>query len=256
MLIAWARGKKGRDFGGYEDEILSAVFGPLLYFSNEIQGMLFQAVLDKAFEDTAQKQLVNKSIKDCSIEFWPNLADDGRIEPDIIVEIVHNDNSRSLLVIEAKWNSKQHEDQLSAQWVAAKKKYPKHSVLHIFLTQEPHSFEEMEKMWSSTIEGHKDNLVSLTWSRLANAIGNSGSNDLLLAAWVKDVREFLTKLGQGSFVGMHRIFENHHVFAEDWKMTWNFQPKLMRVTELLENYSDWVPHWQISKKDRFNVTQK
>ena len=48
MLIAWGRGKKGRYYAGYEDEIVSAVFGHLSYFEAAQRNKVFQTILNHA----------------------------------------------------------------------------------------------------------------------------------------------------------------------------------------------------------------
>jgi hypothetical protein len=231
MLIAWGRGKKGRDYAGYEDEIVSAVFGHLSYFEAAQRNKVFQTILNHAFNDSAASELANKKIKSCDIQFWPNIAKEGRIEPDILVELLNDDGSRSALLIEAKWNSGQHEGQLGHQWNAARKLYE--TVLHIYLTKDPHSFEKMK------IEhlGHQDHLVNLTWSRLALVLLKI-AKDRPIEKWAKDVGGFLSEVGEAAFIGFNHIADNHMGINEVLDKNWYFQPALMRIS----NSDDFV-YW-------------
>lgn len=229
MLIAWARGKKGRNQNGYEDEILSSVFGPLRYFQSEQQIIVIETILAQSFYESPAKVTANKKIDKCEIEFWPNIASKGRIEPDIRVLIRHVDKSETLLLIEAKWNAPQHEGQLHDQWVAATKQENKsREVLHIYLTRKPHDFNDMKIKEDSA---HKDCLVSLTWSRLANILRSLNyGTDAALINYVFDVQDFLTKEGHAPFCGISAVFHRHQLGNTDWNSKWTFQPLLIRVS--------------------------
>lgn len=249
MLIAWARGKKGRDHKGYEDEIVSAVFGPLRYFHSQQQNQIFNEILTRSFQNSPDSKLALSSVEKCEFEFWPNIVPEGRIEPDITINMTHKDGSKTLLIIEAKWNSIQHDGQLKSQWSAAKNRYSEFNVLHIYLTRQPHSFDEMNVDDSN----HRNNLVSLTWSRLAYIFRNLKIDDQVID-WANDVVNFLSGLGESPFVGFIEVLNKGGFRNMRWHPIWHFQPKLIRVSELA-SFAEWtsastVKNWHFKIKKR------
>lgn len=234
MLIAWARGKKGRDHKGYEDEIVSAVFGPLRYFQAQQCNKIFSEILLRLFQNSPGSRLTQSKVSKCDIKFWPNIATGGRIEPDITIELTHKDLSKTLLLIEAKWNSPQHDGQLQDQWYAAKMRRPDFNVLQIFLTRQPYSFEDMKVQDSD----HRDKLVGITWSRLAYIVRGIKVGKQV-SIWANDVIDFLSELGESPFVGFIEVLYKGGFRNMRWNAKWHFQPKLIRVSEL-GSFADWA----------------
>lgn len=224
MLIAWARGKR-RSRNEYEDEIVSAVFGPLRYLDEDLRGRIFRSMLKAAFSNAD----ISSDAK-CRLEFWPNLADEWILEPDIIVELTHPDPlGNHLLLIEAKWNSPPSKDQLVRQWRAAETKYPTHRLWHVFLTKRPQSRYDM-------VGNHEDpkNLASLTWSRFASIVQSIAKEDAgpaELKCWADDVCKFLRRLQCVPFVGLSVILARHRKL--DLICRWHFQPMLLRLADLM-----------------------
>lgn len=233
MLIAWIRGKRGRYKKEYEDEIVSAVFGPLCYLPGPERGEVFRRILDKSFACALAQ------CEDCDIKFWPNLANRGRIEPDIVVEL-----PSTILLIEAKWNSPPSKNQLATQWDAAKERYPHQKVWHLFLTKQPYSMEEMT-LDRGIGQDHSERLASMTWSQLAHiaqAIAKT-SPSRELTAWVGHMCEFLRGLGEAPFVGFLDVVIAHRDWDAGYR--WHFQPSLLHLSDLMNAYSDWTHLWAV-----------
>lgn len=235
MLVAWANGKK-RTKTEYEDEIVSAIFGPLLFTTPEHSCAIFRQIA-KACEI-----IVLPSAKTCKIEFWPNLAKSGRVEPDMVVELL--DNKRSLcavMLIEAKWNSEQSDDQLGEQYSAAKKKYSGEHfpIWHIFLTKEPKSLQEMLGTDAST--NYALHLRSLTWSKVTGVLATQISPSPDLKQWAKYAQKFLSVLKQVRFEGVVTAVKQNEGWDEmcDVDDAWHFQPKLMQIESLLVDHEKW-----------------
>ncbi|MBS0457378.1 MAG: hypothetical protein JSS44_08635 [Proteobacteria bacterium] len=208
MLTSWIRHKNRRESPRYEDDIVSAVFGPLRYLGHGDRIGVFLAVLNDRFPHDNFA-----GMDTCSIDFWPNIADGGRIEPDLVVRCSRRDGSGSTMriIIEAKWSSGLSGDrQLVKQWEAARKDGSRdvHLTWHIFLTREPQDLASL-----SYDTKHRSRLANLTWSsfsRLASvaAIARVSSNAARtsdegagLKRWADDVRQFMDCLGESLFSG-------------------------------------------------------
>lgn len=227
MLIAWVRGKR-RSKIEYEDEILSAVFGALVCASPAQRAAVFHAIAQ------ACGATIDGS-SSCTMTFWPNLAKVHRVEPDLLVEF----SDGSVLMIEAKWDSGQSEDQLARQWIEADAAYPGR-VWHIYLTKEAHT---LSQMLGETVrdERHGLRLRSLTWSRLAHVAGFARDG---LEQWGAQVRHFLESLGQAPFVGVGDAYRRRVGLSKRFKRTWRFQPSIFRVAESLLVRTGSVPFWR------------
>ena len=240
MLVAWSRGKR-RSEKEYEDEILSAVFGPMLYMAPMQRIRLFHSIA----ESCGAMIGCQDEFYDCHMEFWPNLAMEGRLEPDLLVTLKRNERSSVVLVFEAKWESPQSERQLISQWEAAKKNFNDIDVWHIFLTKRSCGYQEMLGGKYSD-EEHKRRLKNLTWSRLAGAVTILNELDGF-REWQKQVAIFLSKLGHGPFVGISEVFVRNKyqsAIATDHAMVWVFHPHLLRVKELVLKFQASVSSWK------------
>ncbi len=233
MLIAWAKGKRRSDVDGYEDEIVSAVFGPLRYFERRSRAIAFNAIINDAFRDIRTTNYLQEHASECNFSLWPNLADNGRIEPDITVEMYKGTDLTLVLIIEAKWNSSLHLGQLRDQWLAAKKRYPNCEILHIFLAKKALTYEEME----AADEDHRSSLASMTWSQLASTLVDISDNNFL-ATWAEDVRDFFCSLTQAPFMGVGHPVKIHSLDSAMWTSPWTFHPGLLNLATL-ESYAQW-----------------
>ncbi|RYZ89797.1 MAG: hypothetical protein EOP06_08815 [Proteobacteria bacterium] len=238
MLLAWARGKKGRSHLGYEDEIVSSVFGPLRYMQTGTRVEIVRRILSHSFPEIQLAAVFTG----CSIEFWPNLVSRGRIEPDISIVLTSQPPiDPILLLVEAKWNSPQHDGQLHDQWKAAKKRYPGYESFHIYLTKRPHSIEQM-----TNTDVHGGRLASLTWSALVSMLKGFSSDDQA-QNWIVDVKDFLAALGETSFDGFTSAPSTSPFIDAGIFPRWAFQPLLMRLADS-SSYMQWI---EMSKKENW-----
>lgn len=240
MLIAWTSGKKRSKAREYEDEIVSAIFGPLLCAPPTQRGEVFRQIIKSHVPDLPVAD-------GCTITFWPNLTERGRIEPDMVVVLKSAGEKDTVLIIEAKWGAGQSDNQLSKQWQAAQERYHDQSLWHIFLTKQSHNIQEMLGN-NRPNEGHSTRLISLTWHSLAYMLmAVSKSKELTdLREWSTHACKFLHNLGQAPFVGVLSVVDEHRDWESSSDVHWHFQPKLIRTAQMLKMYQDWVPVWLIN----------
>ena len=198
MLVAWARGKKSGEHLGYEDEIVSAVFGPLRYFPEEMQGEFFRRLIALYFPEAAAWPAAEGGTNSCRLEFWPNLSAAGRVEPDIVVHFSTRTARRVTLVIEAKWKAPLHEGQLDDQWNHALATCGDSHVLHLFLAREVGQFPSE----APSEARRRACSANATWSSFAYLIDDvprwAGK---CMEIWAEDVRRFLRSRGHQAFHG-------------------------------------------------------
>lgn len=227
MLDAWARGKRRSVRSIYEDELVSAVLGPLQYFPLTTRVNSTLAVLQDTFGDDVKNVTSHgDQVTQCNIQLWPNIVIRGRCEPDAVVQLSSSVGVRLILVIEAKWNAVQGDNQLSTQWDAATAQYRQEELRHIFLTKEPHSTFEM--LGHNADAEHQKRLKSLTWARLGVCLLRAArrpdaSKEFI--RWVETVRAFLGRIGQSPFEGVVAAVERRR-----WTCCtngWRFQHQLI-----------------------------
>ena len=229
MLIAWANGKKRRNAPEYEDEIVSAIFGPLMCARTSDKVDVF-----KKIGLACGISALNGGFDNCHIEFWPNIASSGRVEPDLLVTMKSKEET-VMLLLEAKWDAEQGEDQLRKQWDCALARYGHRNgqIWHIYLTKAAHSLEEMVDVNASG--SHRERIVNLTWARLAHTL--EGISDL--AEWGKSVSRFLSRLGHSPFVGFRTILARHETdLSIPPNDRWHFKAGLMRIPESAKRCGD------------------
>lgn len=234
MLLAWSRGKKRAK--EYEDEILSSVLGPLLYLSPQDQLSVVRNLL-LAFDievDSAD------CFTQCEIDFWPNLMDQGRCEPDVVIKLRDEGAIRCVLIIEAKWNSPQSEKQLTIQWNSAKLRYDSAEVYHFYLTKNAHDVSSM--LGDEFDIEHANHLKSVTWSRLCGVIATL-EVPRHFHTWKTHVRTFLSGLDQGPLLGVSAAVRAVQQ-PLDLEISWRFSSDLIRTPELLERYGTTIDAWE------------
>lgn len=199
MLMAWVRGKKVGKHPGYEDEIVSAIFAPLRYLEPTAQADFVSALVELNFVGKPVELIGRAST--CSIEFWPNLSDEGRVEPDVLIRFACASGRLHVLVVEAKWEAALHDGQMDQQWACAVDRYGQDNILHLFIgrrtNQLPDTFGWNERRVVRT--------SSATWATFAQLVaGLSDSRHAGLSLWARDVHEFLSRLGHDEFRGFDR----------------------------------------------------
>lgn len=229
-MQAWIRGKQ-RGKSEYEDEIVSAIFGPLQYLpSNQRLAIVNALAKWVGFESEFDR---------CEILLWPrwSAVGGGTCEPDLVIKLTsEKTGDDAAIVIEAKWDSVQGNDQLARQWKAAKSmyksKYESDNIRHIFLTKHPKSLNEM--LWKNIDEDHSKFLSSKTWAGLASVLQSiecRGEGE----RWADDVRAFLKVIKQAPFRGFETPLKNSaDMLSVNGK--WKFRPKLMQLQDLIERH--------------------
>ncbi|MBS0460891.1 MAG: hypothetical protein JSS41_00275 [Proteobacteria bacterium] len=234
MLIAWARGKHRSDQTEYEDEVVSSVFGPLLYFTDKQRATIFWHLLC-GIRAYAQNDFTS-NIFTAKIEFWPSIVNERRVEPDILVTLTPPSGSQTLLMIEAKWNSGLSKDQLKQQWDALRcsERYSNGvDVRHVFLSKKFCTHQEM-KVSDAT---HVQRLTSISWAQLVLLLQHL-NNDPTLKMWADHVQSAMTRLGQVPFNGFTSAISNFS--NKDRHNGWRFQPRLLHPSALksLERWTE------------------
>lgn len=217
MLNAWARGKRGRARQEYEDEIISSIFGRLMYFPCAVRTKVIATLLRGLFDPELFRWMDESCT--CDILLWPNIAESGRTEPDVVFHVKGDKLNWLSVILEAKWNAGLSQNQLQIQRSACERKFPGRKVLQIYLTKRPQSYEEMGVR---TNTGQQENLRNLTWSRLAHLL-QSAAKTPEYTSWAVTLQAFLASLGEDLFDGVSaavkRVAPNP---ATDLASTWHF----------------------------------
>ncbi len=261
MLIAGARGKLRRSRCRYEDEIVSAIFGPLLFASAADRTEFVRNLVSCCG--------ISDSIRfdQSEISLWPNIQSTGRVEPDIVFKLFYEHHLEAVLLIEAKWNSPQHENQLAIQWAAAKNWYQTDKIWHAFLTQQLHTTDEM--LQAGSANDHQGRLVNLTWRQVAVAAKRAKPMSAGMRTWSEYVGSFLSRNGNAAFVGFgglklgqcpnaplrqiwhfaRSLIDFHAVTSEPSHLVrwivkqppaWRFEYSVIRADRLVEKYRSIV----------------
>jgi len=218
--------KPGSKFNGfYEDEITSAVFGPLSYMSaGDIWEILVNLFRDRFDHDNWPDQCPDV----IDMKFWPSYKPtrDKEVIPDLIIDLKYRNIKFPIfrIIIEVKWQSgaSKFEDgipvQLQEQWAACAEDCESSKSIHIYLVLDEYSarkeinkiFEETSsKQWSKLRFGKdewKNNLHILTWAQIAMTLEDVqwGEN---LKSWSDDVVGFLDQLVFPRFTGFYELNE-------------------------------------------------
>lgn len=240
MLVAWAKGKR-RSKREYEDEVVSAIFGPLLFASEHERYLIFKQILISCGIKVPEIQAKSR----CELKFWPNIAKRGRVEPDLVVKFSPASDVRELLVVfEAKWDSglsarrDSYEsirplNQLGIQWEEARRFYHEAEIQHIYLAKNNLSDQEEKEL----DPGHRDCLKMLTWMGLADSIHSIklrvGRDACFISNWADVVGGFLGRLGYVPFSGVRSVV-GRECFPSSHR--WSFESPLMGIDGLLYQF--------------------
>jgi len=126
MLQAQLKGKLNREQENLEDILTSNVFGCFKYLVPNEGLMPFLRLAAKPGGSTLKDIL--KPVGDARYDFWSGLKEAGceGCEPDVIIRLEHQDGSKSIVLIEAKYRSgksseaeeeeEKPNDQLAKEW--------------------------------------------------------------------------------------------------------------------------------------------
>lgn len=238
MLMAQLKGKLTREEEGLEDLLTSNVFGSFKYASpgEGLVPFLACAVQD----DGKTKPLENlSSIETYSYDFWPSYvaADSKRCEPDLLITIGDENETRLLIMIEAKYRSPKSgfpsdegklTDQLAKEWdVLEKMAGGDIKAFLVFVTADyvmPRGSIEESQEELKRKRGKKGNILWLSWRELPSIL--EGTEHPIL----RDLFHVVKKYGLNFFEGVS--LKDDCLLSSTWTFTkgpehfqWTCQPQ-------------------------------
>jgi len=248
MLQAILKGKLSREEERMEDLLTSCVFGILKYtFPDQILIPFLQLARNPLTDESITHILDGaKTIE--SIDFWPFLSGEGchPCEPDVDITMLHEDGSKSRLLIEAKYLSGKSSfpapldekpcDQIAREFdnlskISLKKGIKKFAV--IYLTAD--YFGPVQDIKQSVDEyafkrNQKPNIFWLSWRKLSNFLEEANIES---SGMLNDVSLLLEYLNLNAFIRLRyqEVANNNWRFIRDnrnwsWKsqpITWRFR---------------------------------
>lgn len=194
-----AKHRKDRHLKLFEDEITSIVFGPLIYMSPEDVWGLFREWLP--FKTDLWPSGISNSME---LSFWPNIATEGRIEPDMLLRFKRNGELLLTILIEIKWDSPiSSHDELLKQWEALGDKEKK-SAFHIYLVKNTGrgNREVARSLENSRDETWRERLVCIGWRSLIETLQFENQKfGRTINLWAEGIIAFLGRRGQTTFTG-------------------------------------------------------
>lgn len=235
MHISLGRKKQREEHIKYfEDALTSAFFGTLCYLPPCFVINLFISIMGSE-PSSIRKALAKLELEDVSVqmEFWPNLAVSGRVEPDLLVSIIHPSGTRMDLLIECKWKSGASSDfQLWDQWQALEPAKRSNSY-HVYLVRDlQHGYVDREinlakasEMDDIQKQAWDERLIVISWfdilkalSTLSNIAPNLHYKKVILQ-WQKDMAAMFERIGVREFGGFKHLVGK--IEAEEEIVFWN-----------------------------------
>lgn len=226
MLIA-AQHKKDRNIHRLvEDEVTSAVFGPLVFMDVIDIWALFSEWLP-----IPSTLLPPKPPADVKLEFWKNLRNRGRVEPDFVCRFM-NDMGETLLsfMFEVKWNAGLSGDrELVNQW-SALSSAEKERTIHIYLVKRTAGGEKaIENSLLEKVKFRKEDwrarLFCVGWrSLIATLRFNRPHFSPAMNLWADATLMFFRRCGLIIFTGFQWLEKEETVVIPKGNMFWNIPP--------------------------------
>lgn len=226
MITAAAHGKDRSIQRLCEDEITSSVFGPLAFLPTDQIWTLFRKLLP--IEDLCPSQTPDQA----RFSFWKRLAV-SRIEPDLLVCFLKDEQPLLTVLVEVKWKSGlSSEDQLVDQWANIPED-ERGRCLHLYLVRNEtkgqndieQSLERGQSKGRFPVDQWKERLFCLGWRKLADILQ---VNQFLwkppLALWATNVVSFMQRSKLTSFTGFGWL--GGFNISSDWSlpMIWTIPP--------------------------------
>jgi hypothetical protein len=221
MHISLGHRKHGvKSVQGFEDALTSMFFGTLCYLHPRSVADFFQSLLGQQSE-TIRESLAAISRDDVIVkfEFWKNLAQTGRVEPDLLVRFLFPDGDFVQLLIECKWESGESSaDQLLTQWKAVPRE-DRSKTFHVYLVKYRHEGERARQaninagLASGDGIGWGCRLLLVTWhdvmeaSAAHSASGGDAYQYAVLRQWKADMAGMFDRIGVWVFRGFAKIHE-------------------------------------------------
>jgi len=226
VIDAACRGKLSRELEGMEDLLTSTVFGLLKYLPPN-EGLL--PFLSLAAYTDGQNPLSTVRAQTVQYTFWPwwQFGDCHGAEPDLVIDLVSDDQRRYKVLVEVKFRSEKSslpdsaidvpKDQLGREWDNLSRlcQEEKAEPVLVYLTADYgiplDEIEESRNEYSFKRPDatHKFQCAWLSWRHLPDAL-RSAEHPI-----AKDLVKLIERFGLTLFKGIHFI----HAF--DWN--WNFR---------------------------------
>jgi hypothetical protein len=221
MLFA-AKHRKDRNRNLIEDEITSCILGPLSYMPIKDVWTLFRAWLP--YKKEMWPTDIPTSVK---FSFWPNLKDEGRIEPDLLVRFSCNGDPILNVLFEIKWTSPiSGKDELAKQWEALSNE-EKQNTFHVYLVKDTgRGNREVDQSLNEFPKGPQkklwqNRLVCIGWRSLLEVLFfNRPRLGTTMNLWAKGVIAFLRRRGQTTFTGFEWLSEEMVSTASEKEIFW------------------------------------
>ena len=217
----------------FEDALTSVFFGTLRYLPPRIVIEFFISLLG-----TKQALLKEGLAKLCSddtnikMEFWPNCADEGRVEPDLKITLSSSSYLPIDLLIECKWKSGESSDcQLLGQWSALKPS-DRLKTYHVYLVkdlQQANIDREQNIEKASVQFGEKDTqewgdrLFAISWFEVLKATFSLTDPDRyhqkVVTQWGKDMEEMFERIGIREFKGFSHL--SKQIAVSEGRLFWD-----------------------------------
>ena len=228
--------------GWYEDEITSAVFGPLSYMPKSDQILFLRNFLFSLFDQVSDQKMPFSLTENDTIcfNYWPRWkllesSDHGKL-PDLFISIDRPGGKNTGIIIEIKWDAEassktgKFNDQLLDQWIRMPDSYSRDYSIQIYLVRELRNaekellktfertdFEEKFNLSKQQWQLWKSNIYLTSWSRFSNTLHeltlqrNEKTISHGLLSLVEDIIIFLDRLGVPHFVGFNTAFSYNNL---------------------------------------------
>jgi hypothetical protein len=231
--------QKEKDIRYFEDALTSSFFGTLRYLPARIVVELFISILGSkpSVAGNALAKLSDDVI--AQLEFWPNLAKSGRIEPDLRISLIDPSGNRTDLLIECKWKSGASSDfQLLDQWLALEPT-DRSNTLHVYLVRDirqgnkdrSDNLAKLSESGDTQMREWMNRLFVVSWLDLVKALPRLSTKVLdsysarVVLEWQQDMNAMFERIGIREFGGFQHLVDqipesNQLVF---WKPFLGFQ---------------------------------
>ncbi len=183
-----------------EDEITSAVFGPLDFLADEDVFLFWTKLLGSVGHSEFFPATPPRSIE---MKMWDRrTAMDGRpVEPDVVVEMAWPDDRRTLL-IEMKWNAPlKPKNQLQRQWNSYLEQQEREKGLHLLIAPDiaaGSKAKNKKDVWQGK-------LVLIQWLEIRSVLGELKNLKTAIGRWAMHADFFLERIHVQRFGGFAEL---------------------------------------------------
>lgn len=193
-------GRDGKEGNVHEeDEITSAVLGPLDFLADEDVFLFWTKLLGSVGHSEFFPTTRPLSI---DMKMWNRRTTmDGVVEPDVVVEMEWPDDRRTLL-IEMKWHAPlSGEDQLHRQWSFYLEQQERDKGLHLLIAPDIAAglkAKNKKDVWQGK-------LVLIQWLKIRSILGGLKKSEKAIGRWANHADYFLERIGVQRFDGFSQL---------------------------------------------------